>query len=247
MTPVRALGKSLDWENTPVRLTVREVFHQVVNLENQEGLRYSLISDSSNYQARSALVVPLPRVCPGESIIIDLSETPSKFSPVLPSCKPLKEWIPVVEDWLQYLIDNDLNLALSYIENESLASLIGLGPGKTPSGDDLLAGYITGTRWLDADEACKVCDDVLPHLPLTNWFSQNMIADACRAKASATVQDLCNDLSTSNPTGLRSSARRIAATGDTSGKSWLAGFGFALFSHFFREGRYDEIYESSSR
>ncbi|HAA85108.1 MAG TPA: hypothetical protein DCE14_02010 [Kosmotogaceae bacterium] len=247
MTPVRALGRSLDWENGPVRLTVREIFHNVVNLENQEGLRYSFISDPSSYQPRSALVVSLPPTCQGESLVIDLSETPPEFSPFLPSCKPLKKWIPVVEDWIQYLIDNDLNLALSYIENESLASLIGLGPGKTPSGDDLLAGYITGLHWLDAGEACRVCGDVLPHISLTDWFSQNMIADACQAKVSKVVLDLCHALSLSHSSELYTSVRKIASTGHTSGESWLAGFGFALFSHFFREGRYDEVYEGNSR
>lgn len=246
MTLTNALGRSLDWEDNPLRLTVREVFKHIVNLQTEVGIRYSLIDDPVNYQPRSAVMVPIPNVQQGESLVLDLTMTPTVFSPFLPSRKPLDSWMAVIEDWIDYLIENDFHLAISYIETDSFASLVGLGPGKTPAGDDLLTGYITGLRWLRVNEASAVCTQVLTNLSATDWLSQNMIIDACNAKTSAAALDLCNALSGSNPTRLRRATSRIVSMGHTSGRSWLAGFGLALFSQFYREGRYDEAYENSS-
>jgi len=241
----RAQEKSLDWGDSPIRLTVREVFEHIVNLQTTDCIRYSLIDDACCCQPRSAVISPLPDLMAGQSLVIDFSSTPAVFSPYLPDYRPLEIWLANIEDWIDHLAEADLHLLISYIEADSFSSFIGRGQGKTPAGDDLLAGYITGLRWLHVEEACTICADILPKLSVTDWLSQNMITDACEGKASSVALDLCAALSETDPAALYEATSRVASTGHTSGKTWLSGFGLALFTDYYKDGRYDEAYRDS--
>ncbi len=92
----------------------------------------------------------------------------------------------------------------------------GKGPGLTPSGDDLLAGYIAGLVLLHRrhKEAADLASTVRL---LTNALSATLLLHASRGEVPEPVHSL---LERSDPTAL-------LAFGHTSGRAWLKGLELA--------------------
>jgi hypothetical protein len=115
---------------------------------------------------------------------------------------------------------------------EAVTDLAGLGPGLTPSGDDVLAGTLLALH-LWPDVAGPLGPRVVAALILgtaarrTGRISRAYLWAARQGHAAEAWHDLVRALP-ANPDGVISAAGRILATGETSGADMLTGFLFAL-------------------
>ncbi len=114
---------------------------------------------------------------------------------------------------------------------QGAAQLAGLGPGLTPSGDDVLAGILLGLRvWPAA--AGPLGPNVVSTLlvgtaaPRTGRISRAYLWAARQGHAAEAWHDLIRGLP-ANVDRVIAAATRILETGETSGADMLAGFLFA--------------------
>ena len=105
----------------------------------------------------------------------------------------------------------------------STQSLIGLGPGLTPSGDDFICGLLVALNYFGfADTACKLSEAVLPIASReTNIISSQHLRCAAGGHASSALFDALDAMLTCRRLEERLDA--IGAIGHTSGWDTLAG------------------------
>ncbi len=108
--------------------------------------------------------------------------------------------------------------------------LAGLGGGLTPAGDDYLLGAIFAS-WIVNDMPSIAAAIAETAAPLTTPLSAAWLRAAARGEASAPWHSLVESLDTEDQKTLLQSARRILASGHTSGADALAGFVAALSHH----------------
>ncbi len=111
-----------------------------------------------------------------------------------------------------------------------LRALIGLGPGLTPSGDDLLGGVLVALHLLGrADLAETLWRGIDGALEAgTNAISRAHLAAAARGHGGAALHAILNDLLTGNSGDLAARLAAIDGIGHTSGWDALAGATIAL-------------------
>jgi len=118
---------------------------------------------------------------------------------------------------------------LSIRENATL--LTGLGPGLTPAGDDYLVGLMAGLRvWpsslsnsgLSPDDACQIIFEATKGR--TTLFSRAFLHSAKEGLFGENWHRLLAELARGEAIGIQQAARRILASGATSGADTLAGF-----------------------
>jgi hypothetical protein len=111
-------------------------------------------------------------------------------------------------------------------EPEGAAGLIGLGPGLTPSGDDLIGGALCALHATGSGEAmARLAAWALPLAgKATNRISQAHLACAAQGECGEAVNDAIVALLSGDAPDLA----RIDAIGHTSGWDALAGVGLAL-------------------
>jgi hypothetical protein len=130
------------------------------------------------------------------------------------------------EDLFFHIGNREFGKALNAIDK-----LIGLGPGLTPSGDDLLTGVMAAgafyslvfpaisldIRSLNSQIAASACKR-------TTVFGQMMLSDASRGEVVQSLGELLQALLCRKEDGsLFRKARRVMAIGESSGKDILAG------------------------
>ena len=102
-------------------------------------------------------------------------------------------------------------------------TLIGLGPGLTPSGDDFLGGTALGLRAAGrGGKLAQLAAWLRPRLARTSEISAAHLAAALEGEAHETVHDVLAGLTASRADWARLAAR-LAALGDTSGWDAAAG------------------------
>jgi hypothetical protein len=122
-------------------------------------------------------------------------------------------------------------------------SLIGLGPGLTPSGDDLLAGLMAGMTF-----AQKMASPRFPRVPVeqlnqaivsladgrTTDISRHLLEFSARGEVSETMEVVILAILQGPEYKLKHSAARLADVGATSGADQLLGIllGISLFFDF---------------
>ena len=126
-----------------------------------------------------------------------------------------------------------LRISNNHCEDLSAAldDLIGLGPGLTPSGDDLLTGVMGAGIYYSlicpaiCGEVKKVNSQVAMRArKRTTVFGEMMLSDASREELVQPLGQLLQRLLFSKKEGnLLAYARRVTAIGDSSGKDMLAG------------------------
>jgi hypothetical protein len=120
-------------------------------------------------------------------------------------------------------------------EFATLASLVGLGPGLTPSGDDLIGGALIALAALGRFE----CRDVLWRhciglLDRTNEISAAHLRAAALGYGAAALHTAIHATMSGQVTSLRSALFALAAIGHTSGRDAFAGCLLA-FRHSIRQ------------
>jgi hypothetical protein len=105
-------------------------------------------------------------------------------------------------------------------------SMLGLGPGLTPSGDDFLVGlsavlHVPGNP---RRELADVCALILAGMERrTNAISFAALKAAARGRVGEAIQNLLGDLMAGTPNDLAASAARVLRIGSTSGADIVAG------------------------
>ncbi|MBM3733800.1 MAG: DUF2877 domain-containing protein [Acidimicrobiia bacterium] len=112
----------------------------------------------------------------------------------------------------------------------SLGSLIGLGPGLTPSGDDFLGGVLIAAHALERPwVAERLYAAIAPRLAdLTNPISGAHLAAAANGFGNATLHVVLNDILAGRTDRLPGNLADLVAIGHTSGWDALAGIALAL-------------------
>lgn len=123
-----------------------------------------------------------------------------------------------VADWLLRAIQHQDELP-----PRSLQSLIGLGPGLTPSGDDFICGVAVALHYFHfRDAACKLAEVVIPIAAQgTNFISSQFLQCAAGGQASNALFEALNAIQTGRD--LEQRLNVIDAIGHTSGWDTLAG------------------------
>ncbi len=112
-----------------------------------------------------------------------------------------------------------------------VAGLIGLGPGLTPAGDDLLVGFLTGLHCTSGmDEARRAfCQDlgktIVQLSPRTNDISRTYLVCAARSQVSGALLALADAIAKGmEPAGLLPVAEAAMRVGHSSGMETVGGF-----------------------
>jgi hypothetical protein len=113
--------------------------------------------------------------------------------------------------------------------DEAASMLIGLGPGLTPSGDDLLGGAMIALRALGRDDrARRVADWALPLAATrTGAISAAHLACAAAGEGNASLHEFLAALLMGDDAGIASAVAALAAIGHSSGWDMLAGVALA--------------------
>ncbi len=112
----------------------------------------------------------------------------------------------------------------------NLHALIGLGPGLTPSGDDLLGGALVALHLLDRPDLAQVLwQGISAALETgTNVISRAHLAAAARGLGGAALHRILNDLLTGKSDTLAERLAAIDRIGHSSGWDALSGAAIAL-------------------
>ena len=112
----------------------------------------------------------------------------------------------------------------------NLHALIGLGPGLTPSGDDLLGGALVALHLLDRPDLAQVLwQGISAALETgTNVISRALLAAAARGLGGAALHRILNDLLTGKSDTLAERLAAIDRIGHSSGWDALSGAAIAL-------------------
>jgi len=98
-----------------------------------------------------------------------------------------------------------------------LGALVGLGPGLTPAGDDVLAGLLVGLHH-DATRHATVAEQVLPRLPRTTALSATLLRHAMLGHGVPALLDVADLLAAPGRGDLVPAAlERLTAVGHSSG------------------------------
>jgi hypothetical protein len=128
----------------------------------------------------------------------------------------------------RYLMDSTRQYKLT--DPSAIKSLIGLGPGLTPSGDDLLVGYLAGL-WCTvrgrsdlAQFLASLGKTIVRHSRQTNDISRTYLYHAAHGQVSSHLADLTGAISREeNPKRLLESAEAAMQPGHSSGMDAVTG------------------------
>lgn len=114
----------------------------------------------------------------------------------------------------------------------AIEGLIGLGPGLTPAGDDVLVGYLACRRAFGPPPPGgwdRLAAALAPRLlALTTEISAAFLAHVLRGSCSELLLALLRALDAAAPARIGRAARALLALGETSGSDLLAGVCLAL-------------------
>ena len=168
----------------------------------------------------AALALRVATDAPREGLarcVIDECETAGSAPPLGRIARPR---VALLERWVSGLLDGRSTSAIA--SREAVRGLIGLGPGLTPSGDDLLIGALSALDAVGESEAhaamARAIIDVLPGLttPLSAGF--------LRAAAAGHVgENLCKILSLIMTGDIDAAIALAGKVGHSSGWDMIAG------------------------
>lgn len=113
---------------------------------------------------------------------------------------------------------------------EAVGRMVGLGPGLTPAGDDMLLGYIAVYNHLGGDRKLRnlLHSAILDNLPRTTRLSAQMLSDAVHGDYHEYVQAVIKALCTNAAGNLDTLLPRLLSVGASSGTDMAFGMAAAL-------------------
>lgn len=193
------------WSPLPPRFQILTRDHRLNYLDAVNGIL-----------ARSAPASPITELL---SYVLDRNLKPGSQIP---------SYLPMLRS-LQLACDSQENHLIA----QSLSAFLGVGKGLTPSGDDLVIGFLLGVnRWANLNQ-CNVDVEMLNSRIIelartqTTTISLNLIESACAGQADERLVLAIDGLITGN-IGPEACIKLLASWGNTSGLDSLTGM--ALFS-----------------
>jgi len=198
---------------------IRPTFHGWIAL--RRGLRW-LAERARDEAPADGLGRMIPRLAAGDVAMLERG----RGSPIVTAAAP---GIVALWNWLsRRLIDPAYRAA----PPSAIISLLGMGPGLTPSGDDFLGGLAVALRALGCRESA---DDLANRLigPLhdrTGVISAAHVRQALAGKAGAVTLEAVDAVLSGNPKRIATACRVAATIGHTSGWDTLCGVACAAAS-----------------
>ncbi|GEM_PF-302375 len=222
---IRPISVSADWERIPQDYRVMSVYRRTVNLVDKNGLSHTLISDDEDFSARTALIKCVPKVNIEDIINVSSDTAAAVYDPFLPVGQINDRWMPLIREWKDFLQDCDLKFIAEKWKSCDRISLVGLGPGSTPAGDDFLHGYLTAhvRCFLEED---NVVINFRKHYKAgsTVKLSENFYQDLFARKIWRRGKVLLETLEGDDPVKVLDAVNSLILWGHSSGLAWLAGF-----------------------
>lgn len=138
--------------------------------------------------------------------------------------------IATLADWLEYRLAGSAEL--DDAGRDAVSGLIGLGPGLTPSGDDMIAGLLIALHATGRTETAATLAAFVRATPphATSKLSRALLEAAIAGHPSEAMHQLIEALLTSDTAALPLAFARLESIGHTSGSDMLAGALLALTS-----------------
>ena len=147
-------------------------------------------------------------------------EYPDRF-PSSDECLAAEHSIEILKNWLKQCFEIKMPVIP---DKEAIASLIGLGPGLTPSGDDFLGGMLIALHICGKKSVKKnLYVQIESLIDSTGPVSSTHLYAAAHGEGSHSLHQLINYLLEGNDAHLESSIAVIDRIGHTSGWDALAG------------------------
>lgn len=218
------LGRSSDLPEVAGPLRPRGGSRGVLHLEGPSGRRLSLVDSAEAMGPRCLLVEGgFEALGVGELEDFDLAEVAVVYEPAAPRGVPDDGFAPVWRDWLGFCEEECFSPVVGALVESGLGSAVGLGPGLTPLGDDVLSGYFLGLRVLGRDVDLDSLD-----LSKTHWLSRQMVLDAAEGLCWMPFKGLILALLSGDGASLAKWVERCLSFGSTSGKGYLLGMAMAF-------------------
>ena len=119
--------------------------------------------------------------------------------------------------------------------NEAIRELIGLGPGLTPSSDDMLSGLVllcllyAKNKGLERHASELVAKATIEEVHgRTTTLSEEYLKQAALGRGNEPVMRLCSAILTGRPEIVEQETRRVLAIGETSGTDTVLGIAFGV-------------------
>jgi len=112
---------------------------------------------------------------------------------------------------------------------QSAKNLVGLGPGLSPSGDDLLAGFMVGLRWtvnsFNGDVNCvDEINRTIAHVAEgTTMLGKQLLIRAAAGEVNEAVEGLLKAILAGQIEEVRTATEKVLAIGETSGVDSIVG------------------------
>lgn len=133
-----------------------------------------------------------------------------------------------LDQWLYPVLRGDSSAA--HAEPRAIESLLGLGLGLTPSGDDFLVGTMVALHAIGRAEIADAIGDIVHRLgpASTTVISRAHLDAARRGQASAPIHSVVSALLLGDGPALERAISEVDGLGHTSGWDTLAGVGWVL-------------------
>ena len=142
----------------------------------------------------------------------------------------------------QELVGRTKNLLLHALDGthpgEAIDSLLGFGLGLTPSGDDVIAGFLHGICYVERYSGNialwkdSMITDLEQQLSRTNRISRHFLRYAMKGLWSEAIQSFLMDATDRKTTNFLQSARRLTSFGASSGYDILTGICIGLLAGY---------------
>lgn len=171
-------------------------------------------------------------VTPGGGLVVRRTWAPPQVPSGTLSPAARERALEATEPFLDPVDDLGAEAALAHDPSSAVADLVGLGPGLTPAGDDVLCGLLLGLRATGRErDRASLERLVLPQLHRTTALSGTLLRQAARGYAVPPVATLLRAWHREEqPAALRALAAEVAGVGHTSGRALLLGLATSLTS-----------------
>lgn len=140
-----------------------------------------------------------------------------------------KKALPNLTDLMECIWTGDLNCV-----REQSKNLVGLGPGLTPSADDLLSGLMVANWWVANSfetilEEVRAANEVITESSdRTTLMAQQLLNLSAKGKTNEAAEDLLEAILTGTAAEVEAGVDRVAEIGETSGFDMMVGLFLGL-------------------